>query len=157
MSNMHKEYMREAIRLSEQSLDEGGGPFGAVIVRDGEVIARGMNSVTNENDPTAHAEIRAIRTACRALNSFSLEGCVIYVNCQPCPMCLSAIYWARLDGLYYAATDSDAAEAGFDDQLVAAEMMQELSRQKIDSHQLLREEAVATLERWKMMPNKIDY
>ena len=157
MSNMHKEYMREAIRLSEQSLDEGGGPFGAVIVRDGEVIARGMNSVTNENDPTAHAEIRAIRTACRALNSFSLEGCEIYVNCQPCPMCLSAIYWARLDGLYYAATDSDAAEAGFDDQLVAAEMMQELSRQKIDSHQLLREEAVATLERWKMMPNKIDY
>jgi guanine deaminase len=154
---LHKEYIQETIRLAEQSIDEGGGPFGAIIVHNGKIIGRGMNCVTKEHDPTAHAEIKAIRDACQALNRYSLDDCVIYVNCQPCPMCLSAIYWARLDELYYAATDADAAEAGFDDQLVATEVRKDLRQQKITSHQLFRDEAIGTFERWKAMPDKIEY
>lgn len=154
---MHKVYIREAIRLAEQSLDEGGGPFGAVIVKNGEIVGRGKNRVTLANDPTAHAEIEAIRDACRVLENFSLKGCQIYVNCQPCPMCLSAIYWARIDGLYFAATDSDAASAGFDDQILSSEIKSGLLLQKMVRQQLLGDEATATFERWKRMENKTEY
>ena len=113
-----KKFMREAIRISGENVRNGGGPFGAVIVKNGEIIARGANYVVRNCDPTAHAEVCAIRAACQALGTFNLTGCEIYSSCEPCPMCLSAIYWARLDRLYFAGTRCEAAEAGFDDALI---------------------------------------
>ncbi|MBP3331532.1 MAG: nucleoside deaminase, partial [Tidjanibacter sp.] len=117
-----KYFMARAIELAKESVNKGGGPFGAVIVKDGEIVAEGANSVTLNNDPTAHAEVSAIRNACAALDTFNLTGCEIYSSCEPCPMCLSAIYWARLDALYYAATRSDAAEINFDDSAIYDQM-----------------------------------
>jgi tRNA(Arg) A34 adenosine deaminase TadA len=114
----HRKFMQLAIQLSEQNVDQGkGGPFGAVVVKDGKVIAKSANKVTSSNDPTAHAEVSAIRAACKKLKTFDLSGCVIYTSCEPCPMCLGAIYWARLDKIYYANTKVDAAAIGFDDQI----------------------------------------
>lgn len=154
---VHETYMREAIRLAEESLDEGGGPFGAVIIKDGEIIGRGKNRVTLINDPTAHAEIEAIRDACQQLHSFNLDGCQIYVNCQPCPMCLSALFWARIDGVYFAAADSDAAKAGFDDEKLSLEIKEGQLLPSLFKQQLLREEAIATFERWRQMENRTPY
>ena len=149
--------MHEALRLAERSLEEGGGPFGAVIVKEGEIIGRGMNRVTLINDPTAHAEIVAIRDACQHLNEYHLVGCQMYVNCYPCPMCLSAVYWAHIDTIYYAATGEDAADAGFADQRIAAELVRPPDEREVKMLQMLPEKAVALFERWKAMPEKIEY
>lgn len=151
-------FMREAIRLSVDSMRAGnGGPFGAVIVKNGKIIARGFNRVTSTNDPTAHAEIVAIREACKVLNSFQLNDCEIYTSCEPCPMCLGAIYWTRPAKMYYANTKFDAASIGFDDQFIYEELDLSLSTRKLASEQLLQEEAFVAFQEWQMMINKIEY
>jgi len=151
-------FMREAIRLSLENMRSGkGGPFGAVIVKDGKIIARGFNQVTSTNDPTAHAEVVAIREACRELNSFQLEGCEIYTSCEPCPMCLGAIYWARPAKMYYANTKIDAAKIGFDDQFIYEEIDLHLSQRQLPSEQLLNDEALVAFQEWEDKINKIDY
>jgi guanine deaminase len=151
-------FMREAIRLSLENMRSGkGGPFGAVIVKDGKIIARGFNQVTSTNDPTAHAEVVAIREACRELNSFQLEGCEIYTSCEPCPMCLGAIYWARPAKMYYANTKIDAAKIGFDDQFIYEEIDLHLTQRQLPSEQLLNDEALVAFQEWEDKINKIDY
>ena len=151
-------FMREAIRLSLENMRSGkGGPFGAVIVKDGKIIARGFNQVTSTNDPTAHAEVVAIREACKELNSFQLEGCEIYTSCEPCPMCLGAIYWARSAKMYYANTKIDAAKIGFDDQFIYEEIDLYLSQRQLPSEQLLNDEALVAFQEWEDKINKIDY
>lgn len=139
-----------AIRLSEDNIEKGlGGPFGAVVVKDGEVIAESANKVVPENDPTAHAEVSAIRLACKALNTYDLSGCVIYTSCEPCPMCLGAIYWARIDKIYYANTKADAAAIGFDDHFIYDEIASEMNTRKLPFVQLLRDEAQVAFKRWQ--------
>jgi tRNA(Arg) A34 adenosine deaminase TadA len=151
-------FMREAIRLSLENMRSGkGGPFGAVIVKDGKIIARGFNQVTTTNDPTAHAEVVAIREACKELNSFQLEGCEIYTSCEPCPMCLGAIYWARPAKMYYANTKIDAAKIGFDDQFIYEEIDLHLTQRQLPSEQLLNDEALVAFQEWEDKINKIDY
>jgi tRNA(Arg) A34 adenosine deaminase TadA len=150
--------MREAIRLSlEKMCDACGGPFGAVVVRRGKIIGRGWNRVTSTSDPTAHAEITAIREACRRLKSFHLEDCEIYASCEPCPMCLAAIYWARLKKIYYANTKKDAARIGFADDLIYREVARPVARRKIPMKQLLRPEALKVFAEWKNKAGKIRY
>ena len=150
--------MREAIRLSLEKMRNGrAGPFGAVIVRQGEIIARGWNQVTTTLDPTAHAEVVAIREACRLLKTFRLTGCEIYASCEPCPMCLAGIHWARLDKLYFAGTRLDAAEAGFDDALIYEELAKPTADRGIATEQMLREEAVGALKEWRANPEKTPY
>ena len=150
--------MREAIRLSIENVNYGnGGPFGAVIVKDNKIIARGVNRVTSDNDPTAHAEIVAIRNACKELGSFQLTGCEIYTSCEPCPMCLGAIYWARPDKLYYANTKKDAAEIDFDDDFIYQELELPYGERKLKTIQLLRDEAIEAFELWKNSNNKTEY
>ena len=152
------EFMREAIRLSIANVTSGkGGPFGAVIVKDGKIIARGVNEVTTSNDPTAHAEVVAIRKACSALKTFQLEGCELYASCEPCPMCLSAIYWARPDKVYYANTKEDAAEIAFDDKFIYDEVSLPSGERKIPTTQLLREEALEAFQKWSKSLSKIQY
>lgn len=144
------DFMREAIGLSVANVTSAaGGPFGAVVVRDGRIIARGTNLVTATNDPTAHAEVVAIREACKVLNTFQLTGCEIYASCEPCPMCLGAIYWARPDKLYYAAVKEDAAAVGFDDQFIYEELARPVGERKLFTRQLLHEEAQVAFQRWK--------
>jgi len=139
-----------AIRLSEYNIEKGlGGPFGAVVVKAGEVIAESANKVVPENDPTAHAEVSAIRLACKALNTYDLSGCVIYTSCEPCPMCLGAIYWARIDKIYYANTKADAAAIGFDDHFIYDEIGSEMNIRKLPFIQLLRDEAQVAFKRWQ--------
>jgi len=151
-------FMKKAIRLSIANVDKGkGGPFGAVIVKDGKVIARGANSVTSTNDPTAHAEVVAIRKACKVLKTYQLTGCEIYTSCEPCPMCLAAIYWARPDKIFYASNKEDAAAAGFDDKLIYDEIAKPISERKIFTQQLLRDEALQAFKKWETSPLKIDY
>ena len=151
-------FMRKAIRLSIANVEKlNGGPFGAVIVKDGKVIARGTNKVTATNDPTAHAEIVAIRKACKILKTYQLTGCEIYTSCEPCPMCLAAIYWARPDKIYYANSKEDAAAINFDDNLIYEEIAKPVSERKIFTQQLLREEAQAAFKKWSETPNKIEY
>lgn len=158
MEEQHLDFMREAIALSEDNVKNGlGGPFGAVIVKDGKIIAKSANRVTTTNDPTAHAEVATIRLACQALQTFTLEGCVIYTSCEPCPMCLGAIYWARLDKMYYANTKSDAAAIGFDDQFIYEEIDLKLEERKLKSVQILKEEAIVVFEQWKASTQRIDY
>lgn len=150
--------MREAIRLSVHNVETGaGGPFGAVVVKDGQIIARGANSVTATNDPTAHAEVVAIREACRVLGTFQLEGCQIYTSCEPCPMCLGAIYWARPDQLYYANTKGDAAAIQFDDQFIYEELEKPVAQRSLFTRQLLREEALEAFEKWAASTQKTEY
>jgi guanine deaminase len=157
-SNSSNPFMAEAIALSLRNVREGkGGPFAAVIVRDGQIIARGMNRVTSTNDPTAHAEVVAIREACAALKSFQLTGCVIYSSCEPCPMCLAAIYWARPDKIFFANTKEDAAAAGFDDSFIYKEIALAGERRKIPLVQLMREQAIQAFEEWATSPMKVDY
>ena len=150
-------FMREAIKLSAESVRSGGGPFGAVIVRDGEIIARGENRVTVCNDPTAHAEVSAIREAAARLGTYDLSGCEIYSSCEPCPMCLGAIYWARLDKLYYAGTHADAANVGFDDAHIYEELPLDPSQRELPTQTLLREEAQRVFEAWAGKLDKKEY
>jgi guanine deaminase len=150
--------MRQAIRLSVEMMRQGkGGPFGALIVREGQVIGRGWNQVTSTNDPTAHAEIVAIREACREAGSFLLPGCELYSSCEPCPMCLSAAYWARLQRVYYAARRSDATEAGFRDEALYEELARDRAARSLPCVGLLREEALAAFHEWKANPDKVPY
>ena len=157
MENKHNNYMREAIKISAQNVDNGGGPFGAVIVKNGEIIAKGMNRVTSSNDPTAHAEVIAIREASKKLNTFDLSGCEIYSSCEPCPMCLGAIYWARLDKLYYGNTKDDAKNIGFDDSFIYEELELPKSDRNIPFIQVLPEEAIAAFEKWENKDDKMKY
>lgn len=151
-------FIREAIRAAADGMNSGqGGPFGCVIVRDGVIIGRGNNRVTSTNDPTAHAEVVAIRDACRQLGTFQLDGCVLYTSCEPCPMCLGAIYWARPTRVVYAATRHDAAYAGFSDEFIYTEFEKSLDVRTIPTEQLLREEAMAVFEEWRGKPDKIVY
>lgn len=157
MIEQHAEFMREAIRLAAESATSGGGPFGAVIVKDGAIVGRGQNRVVPDRDPTAHAEVLAIRQACRALDTHDLSGCEIYASCEPCPMCLGAIYWARIDQIYYASTRDDAAAAGFDDSLFYYEFGKPLEQRRTPSEQLLAEEATAVLVDWATRTDKVPY
>jgi len=150
--------MLEAIRLSAEMMRRGeGGPFGAVVVKAGRIIARGYNRVTSTNDPTAHAEIVAIRAACGQLADFRLTGCDLYVNCEPCPMCLAAIYWAHIDRVFYAGTKEDAAAIGFDDDFIYHELKLPLPERRLRMTQMLREEAVAVFKEWQAKEDKILY
>jgi tRNA(Arg) A34 adenosine deaminase TadA len=151
------ELMTEAIRLSEENVNKGGGPFGAVIVKDNQIIASGINQVTNRNDPTAHAEINAIRDACSKLQVFNLEGCTIYTSCEPCPMCLGAIYWARLDRIFYANSREDAKRIGFDDSFIYDEIPLSIEKRKIQMIQLLPEVAGKAFKEWTLKSDKIEY
>ena len=154
----NKEFMREAIRLSIENVESGhGGPFGAVIVKDGKIIARGVNNVTAHNDPTAHAEVSAIRNACKELGTFQLDGCEIYTSCEPCPMCLGAIYWARPDKMYFANTKKDAADIQFDDQFIYEELEVPFTSRKLATEQILRDEALVAFQKWSENTEKIEY
>lgn len=158
MQELKQEHMREAIRLSIANVESGkGGPFGCVVVKDGRIIARGANEVTSSNDPTAHAEVVAIRKACKELGSFQLDGCEIYCSCEPCPMCLGAIYWARPKAIYYANTKADAAAIDFDDAFIYAEIERPIGERKLFTKQMMRNEALAAFEKWKTSTKKIDY
>ncbi|MGO8793690.1 MAG: nucleoside deaminase [Candidatus Sulfotelmatobacter sp.] len=155
---MHNPFMARAIQLSLDNVTSGrGGPFGAVIVIDGAIVADAANQVTLTNDPTAHAEMLAIRNACKKLGRFDLTGCEIYSSCEPCPMCLGAIYWARLARVYFANSDSDASRAGFDDSFIYRELAQPIAQRKIPMIQMMREEALVAFRAWENNPNKIDY
>jgi guanine deaminase len=155
MSNL---FMARAIALSIDNVRSGlGGPFGAVVVRDAKVIAEGMNRVTSTNDPTAHAEIVAIREACRTLGLFELKGCEIYTSCEPCPMCLGAIYWARPDRIYFANTAADAAKIDFDDSFIYREIAQPHAQRKIPMIPLMREEALEAFHVWRDKSDKVTY
>ncbi len=153
-----KKFMREAIRLSLENVQSGnGGPFGTVIVKDGKIISRGVNEVTSSNDPTAHAEIVAIRNACKKLGTFQLNDCEIYCSCEPCPMCLGAIYWARPAKIYYANTKNDAADINFDDNFIYGELDLSISQRKLPTIQLLRDEAQVAFTKWRESTHKIEY
>ncbi|MDE0588212.1 MAG: nucleoside deaminase [Candidatus Marinimicrobia bacterium] len=156
--DQQKKFMREAIRLSMENVQSGnGGPFGTVIVKNGKIIATGVNEVTKSNDPTAHAEMIAIRNACEKLNSFQLDGCDIYCSCEPCPMCLGAIYWARPKSIYFANSKKDAAEINFDDNVIFQEIKLPIHERKLTTTQLLRDEAQSVFLKWQESENKIEY
>ena len=158
LPNLPETFMREAIRLSLVNMrEQGGGPFGAVIVRAGKIVARGWNEVTGTNDPTAHAEVVAIRKACKKLKTFKLAGCEIYTSCEPCPMCLAAIYWAHLDRVYYANTQADAARIDFNDQFIYRELARPITRRHLPMKPLLRPEALKIFAEWKTKVDKIAY
>ena len=150
-------FMRRAVELSIENVNNGGGPFGAVIVKDGEIIAEGANRVTANNDPTAHAEVTAIRAACAKLGTFQLDGCVVYTSCEPCPMCLSAIYWAGISKIYYGNTKKDADDINFGDDFIYEEIAKPYAARRIPMMQLLREEALAAFRAWEEKPDKIEY
>ena len=149
--------MREAIRLSIENVKNGGGPFGAVIVKDDKIIATGVNRVTANHDPTAHAEVSAIREACRQLGTFDLSGCEIYTSCEPCPMCLGAIYWAHIDKIYYGNNKTDAAAIGFDDSFIYDELALPREKRQKAMENLLPEEAIAAFELWAETTDKTEY
>jgi tRNA(Arg) A34 adenosine deaminase TadA len=155
---MKEKFMREAIRLSLSKMQANcGGPFGAVVVRNGKIVGRGWNQVTSTNDPTAHAEVTAIRDACKKLKTFQLDDCELYTSCEPCPMCLSAIYWARFKKVYYANTRKDAAKIGFDDDLIYREVPKPISKRFIPMKQLLHGPALKVFSEWKKKADKINY
>lgn len=157
-TNGKDEFMREAIQLAVENVRSGrGGPFAAVVVLDGRVIARATNTVTTSNDPTAHAEVNAIREACRVLETFQLSGCDVYTSCEPCPMCLGAIYWARPRRVYYGATREDAAAAGFDDAMIYREIDRKPGERALPMKQLLRDEAQAGFAAWQEKLDRVDY
>ena len=152
------DHLRRAIALATENVLAGrGGPFAAVIVKHGAIVAEGANSVTTTNDPTAHGEVNAIRNACLALGSFSLAGCEIYTSCEPCPMCLAAIYWARIGAIYFGCDQRDAARAGFDDAYLYEEMRRVTAERSIPSMQLLQTEACEAFNTWRGLPTKVDY
>lgn len=154
---VHEDFMRQAIALAVENVRNGGGPFGAVIVKDRKVVATGANRVTPDNDPTAHAEVCAIRAACRKLGTFNLEGCVIYTSCEPCPMCLGAIYWAHLDKIYYGANQHDAAAVNFDDSFIYRELELKPADRKKPVENLLHDEALAPFNAWRAKSDKVEY
>ncbi|MGB7069709.1 MAG: nucleoside deaminase [Pyrinomonadaceae bacterium] len=155
---MDEKFMNRAIELARQGMDSNiGGPFGAVVVKDGRVIGEGYNQVTSSHDPTAHAEIVAIRAACKVLNSFQLDECVIYTSCEPCPMCLGAIYWARMRRVFIACSREDAAGAGFDDQFIYEEINSPISSRTLPVTTLMRDEALAVFSTWKGKADKTEY
>ena len=158
MTNQDDFFLREAIQLAREGMTtDQGGPFGCVIVRDGEIVGKGCNRVTSTNDPTAHAEVVAIRDACQHLGTFQLDGCTLYASCEPCPMCLGAIYWARPSRIVYAAFHSDAADAGFDDQFIYEELDKAREHRHIPMHQLLRDEANQVFREWVALEKRIPY
>ena len=155
---MNEAFMREAIALSIDKMEAGeGGPFGAVVVNNGKIVGRGWNCVTSANDPTAHAEIMAIRNACTALGTFDLSGCELYASCEPCPMCLAAIYWARLDKLTFAAGREDAAAAGFDDELIYTEISKPWKNRRLPAEQMMQTEAQKAFQLWVKRESRIIY
>ena len=154
---MKNEFMKRAIELSIESVNRGGGPFSCIIVKENKIIAEGSNKVTSSNDPTAHGEIVAIREACKKLNNFSLSGCELYSTCEPCPMCLSAIYWARIDKIYYANTREDAQKIDFDDSLIYSEFKKSIKERKIPMIQMERDEALKAFELWNKKTDKVKY
>ncbi|HEA28703.1 MAG TPA: nucleoside deaminase [Leeuwenhoekiella sp.] len=158
MSKDQNTFMQRAIALADQGMQEGtGGPFGAVIVKNGEIIAEASNQVTSTNDPTAHAEIAAIRLACDKLGSFQLDDCILYTSCEPCPMCLGAIYWSRFKQVFYAATQEDAAAIGFDDQFIYDELEKPMKNRKIPFEQTERDQAVDIFKKWDAKSDRVDY
>ena len=152
-----KRFMREAIKLASDSVERGGGHFGAVIVKDGQVIAGASNSVTIDNDPTAHAEVNAIRKACKQLGTFSLDGCVIYTSCEPCPMCLGAIYWAGIDRIFYGNNRKDAADINFADDFIYEELDRKVENRSVPITPLLRDEALHSFRLWSEKEDKTEY
>ena len=155
---MDSKFMRAAIRLSRQKMrGNQGGPFGAVMVRRGKVVGRGWNQVTSTNDPTAHAEVMAIRAACRRLKTFQLDDCELYASCEPCPMCLAAIYWARIPRVYYGATRADAAAIGFDDDFIYRQIPLPPGKRKVRMRPLLRDAALGIFRAWRAKPDKVRY
>jgi tRNA(Arg) A34 adenosine deaminase TadA len=156
--NANPEFLRRAISLATENVVTGrGGPFAAVIVRDGKIVGEGVNTVTSSHDPTAHGEVNAIRAAAKALGTFMLAGCELYTSCEPCPMCLAAAYWARIDAIYYGASAADAARAGFDDAFLYEELRKDHDARSIPSTQLLGDEAWASFAAWNASPGKIEY
>lgn len=153
----NEDFMRRAIVLSIENVKNGGGPFAAVIVKDGEVLAEGTNRVTLNNDPTAHAEVTAIREASKKMNTFDLSGCEIYTSCEPCPMCLGAIYWAHLDRMYYGNSKADAKNIDFDDSFIYDEIALKPEDRKLESIQVLREEAIVAFQDWEKKEDKVEY
>lgn len=152
------EFLRRAISLATENVVTGrGGPFAAVIVRDGKIVGEAANTVTTSNDPTAHGEVNAIRAAAKALGTFTLAGCELYTSCEPCPMCLAAAYWARIDAIYYGASAADAARSGFDDAFLYEELRKDHGARSLPSTQLLGDEAWSSFAAWMTSPNKIDY
>ena len=154
---MKNKFMIRAIKLSIESVNSGGGPFGSIIVKNDKVIAEESNKVTLNNDPTAHAEIVAIRKACKSLNNFDLSGCELYSTCEPCPMCLSAIYWAHIDKIFYANTRDDAQKIDFDDSLIYSELLKNVKKRKIPMIQIMRDEALKAFELWDKKTDKVKY
>ena len=154
---MKNEFMKRAIELSIKSVNTGGGPFGCVIVKGGKIVAEGSNKVTSTNDPTAHGEIVAIRDACKKLNDFNLQGSELYSTCEPCPMCLSAIYWARIKKIYYANTREDARKIDFDDSLIYSEFKKNINERKIPMIQMMRNEALEAFQLWEKKTDKVKY
>ena len=156
---MHNDtqFMRQAIQLANESVEHGGGPFGAVIAKDGKVVAGSANSVTLSCDPTAHAEVNAIRQACQQLHTYDLSGCTIYTSCEPCPMCLGAIYWARIGRIVYGNTRQDARRIGFADDFIYDELALDVSKRSIPTQPLLHDEAIATFQHWEEKTNKTMY
>ena len=154
---MKNEFMKRAIELSIESVNKGGGPFGCVIVKDKKIVSEGSNKVTSTNDPTAHGEVVAIRGACKKINNFSLKGYELYSTCAPCPMCLSAIYWARIDKIYYANTREDARKIDFDDSLIYTELQKNIDKRKIPMIQMMRNEALKAFEMWDKKTDKVKY
>lgn len=157
MTQQDKEFMQMAINASIQNVKNGGGPFGAVIVRNGQVIATGVNRVTANNDPTAHAEVSAIRTACAQLGTFHLQDCVIYTSCEPCPMCLSAIYWSGITRIYYGNTAQDADNIGFSDKFIYDELATPMSQRSIPVQNIMRDEALSAFRAWEEKEDKVEY
>ena len=154
---MKNEFMKKAIELSIESVNKGGGPFGCVIVKDEKIVSEGSNKVTSSKDPTAHGEIVAIREACKKINNFSLSGFELYSSCEPCPMCLSAIYWARIDKVYFANTRQDAQKIDFDDSLIYSEFQKNIDKRKIPMVQMMRNEALKAFELWDKKTDKVKY
>lgn len=158
MTEQDEKFMRRAIELAQDGMNAGaGGPFGAVVVKDGEIVGEGFNRVTSTKDPTAHAEVVAIRNACEKLNSFQLDGCTIYTSCEPCPMCLGAIYWTRPAKIFYAATHEDAARVGFDDRFIYEEIKKPIEKRQIETINLLRAEGLTVFENWAGKTDKTEY
>ena len=154
---MNNKFMERAIELSIESVNNNGGPFSSVIIKEGKIIAEGSNKVTLTNDPTAHGEIVAIRQACKKLNDFNLKGCELYSTCEPCPMCLSAIYWAHINKVYYANTRKDAQKIDFDDSLIYSELLKNVNERKIPMVQMMRDEALKAFELWDKKTDKVKY
>jgi tRNA(Arg) A34 adenosine deaminase TadA len=155
--NNDTKWMQQAIKLAQKSVEKGGGPFGAVIVKDGKVVASGYNMVTLNNDPTAHAEISTIRKACKKLNTFDLRECVIYTSCEPCPMCLAAIYWSHIDKIYYGCTKTDAKNIGFDDSFIYDEINLKPEKRTIPANEFLRNKALLAFKMWEDKTDKVEY